>query len=337
MQVRIYSYIRNVFSKYAPLGLKRGVERIFEIVYQIKWGYYQNNTSVSNDVICMIDGKIKHGGLTDRINGIVSCYHYANINNRNFKIYFDHPFLLQDYLCPNIVDWLVPKNYDLTPSSKSKIIFLRAINPIYNKKRGIQLNYEIARHPNKQLHVYTNINSVDDDQYQHLFNNLFKPSDKLKKYIESEKAKINNPYISATYRFQQLLGDFSEGNFKKLDKKTAETLIKQCIESLWTIHNENPEYKILVTSDSPTFLELVKDFDFVLETSGKVIHMEYNTSSDFLSQGKAFLDLFMIADAQIIYSIVIGPMLKSGFPKFASKINGRKFVLMKNTLKSFDS
>jgi hypothetical protein len=50
-------------------------------------------------VICF-DGTFSHGGLVDRIKGMISFYEVATQLNCNFKIRFDHPFDLSVYFEP---------------------------------------------------------------------------------------------------------------------------------------------------------------------------------------------------------------------------------------------
>lgn len=56
-------------------------------------------------VICIYDGKIRNGGLADRLRGIVSVYKVCKEVNIDLKINFVHPFKLTDFLIPNKVNW----------------------------------------------------------------------------------------------------------------------------------------------------------------------------------------------------------------------------------------
>lgn len=322
IHTKLYNTTRHIFAKFAPLYLQRFVERIKERSLRRK---YNSGTSThDNEVICMLDGRVKHGGLTDRINGIISCFEAADKANRKFKIWFNCPFTLSDYLIPNEYDWIIDSK-DIYFNQSSKPLYIRTINPAQRKKRGMQLLNDIIKLPNKQLHIYSNINSVESLQYHRIFHKLFKPSDKLSNILELERSRIGTKYISATFRFQQLLNDFKEGDYKILSVKEREKLLSKCISAIEELSKDYPDKKILVTSDSPTFLDSIKSFPFVHIISGRVVHMEYNNSPDFSVHAKAFIDLYMISEAEIIHSVVINPMYESGFPKFASKINNRPF------------
>ena len=49
-------------------------------------------------VICMFDGRMHHGGLADRLRGIISTDYVCKQKGYDFRIYFVHPFCLEDFL-----------------------------------------------------------------------------------------------------------------------------------------------------------------------------------------------------------------------------------------------
>lgn len=61
-------------------------------------------------VICMFDGKMRHGGLSDRLRGMISVYKLCEKFKLDFKIYHVSPFLLENYLVPNKIDWSINEN-----------------------------------------------------------------------------------------------------------------------------------------------------------------------------------------------------------------------------------
>ena len=52
----------------------------------------------SKMLIYMADGKMRHGGISDRLRGAVSVYKLCKKMGLVFKINFVHPFELNDYL-----------------------------------------------------------------------------------------------------------------------------------------------------------------------------------------------------------------------------------------------
>lgn len=320
--MRIYSYLRLCFGKYASTNLQRIVEKVVE--YKLLRSFYSsrnhNSSIYNNDVIAMIDGRVKHGGLTDRINGLVSTYKAAQKSNRNFKIKFDFPFRLETFLEPNVIPWETSTS-NLSYGADSKPIFIRSINNYgLNQKKGDRLVKIIETNPHKQLHVYTNIIYFSDKEFSSIFQRLFRVSPRLQKEISVRRDKIGPNYISATFRFQQLLGDFKEGDYDILRPDEQRVLIQRNIEELKELHKKFPNDRIFVSSDSITFLNLVKALEFVDVSDGELVHMQYNGSNNFETHARAFIDLFLIAHAKMVFSITIGPMYESGFPKLAAKI-----------------
>lgn len=328
IRTEIYSAIRLIFLKVSPLWFQRIVEKRKE-KFLTREFYNLNQSSDTNEVICMIDGKVKHGGLSDRVNGIISCFDCALKSNRNFKIIFNSPFNLLDYLIPHKYDWIIDCE-TLIYGNNSKPIFLRSLNTNQERERGLQLLSEFKKSNDKQLHVYSNINSVDPIRYNQLFNILFKPSDQLNTILNNERAKIGGKYVSATFRFQQLLNDFKEGDYRVLPEVERGKLIEKCVKAIECLHQEFPDHKILVTSDSSTFLERIMKYPYTHIITGKMVHMEYTNNNDFSVHAKAFVDLYLISEAEIIHSVVVKPMYESGFPKLASKVNNRPFKLLTN-------
>ena len=66
-------------------------------------------TNARKQIICMYDGRMDHGGIADRLRGVVSSYDVAKKMGYDFRIFFDHPFRLEDYLVPAKVDWRITK------------------------------------------------------------------------------------------------------------------------------------------------------------------------------------------------------------------------------------
>ena len=57
-----------------------------------------------------IDPSIGHPGLADRLKAIVCCFDIAEKNGYAYKLIFNYPFKIEDYLEPNNIDWLAEEN-----------------------------------------------------------------------------------------------------------------------------------------------------------------------------------------------------------------------------------
>lgn len=277
-------------------------------------------------LVYMCDGRIHHGGLADRLSGLVSVYDYCKENDKEFKANFIFPYKLQDILEPNLYDWTIDEDelsYNSAESEPKYITYKFSI-PDQQKYARKELNSG-----KRQLHVYTNMKYNYPTNFKYSFRELFKPSRLLQKAIDAEKAKLPKGYVSVTFRFQQLLGDLKEGNFPKIsDEAEKEMLINRCLEFVERVHKLHPELeKILVTSDSTTFLDRASKFPYVHIIAGKIVHMDfdgYNSGVDV--HLKSFVDLFMIAGARKVYNVVMPPLYKTSFPYVASLITGAEYI-----------
>jgi len=289
-------------------------------------------------IIFMLDGKLdiaSRSGLSDRFRGMTMFYKVSKILDTDFKINFTSPQNLSHFLVPNKHNWLIEEK-DICYNAKYSIIFNEIFSTDYSwigtfqetKLNDILTEVKKFLPKYQQIHAYTNC-CVPDNEYSILFEELFKPSVELQKSIEENMNKIGNDFISVTFRFQQLLGDFVEGLFPVLNKEEQSFLIERCIEHLLEIHAENIGKRILVTSDSVTFLNAVKRFDFVYTIPGRVIHMNNLLETDINIFMKSFVDYFMISNAKKIYLVIDGKMYESGFAYRASLHNKVPYTIKK--------
>lgn len=309
------------YKMYVGKIMNLAVEAVLRHKYQLR-----PNPTYFKGIVYIANGLILHGGLSDRLRGCISLYYIAKKLNIPFKIYFVSPFHLEDYLEPNEYDWRIDDSLMDFSLQNTNIIY------IYNRdlpfEHSFQENYLKERiSPLKQNHIFTNID-LGDCNFSELFHELFKPNKQLSLLLQNNKKLIGNNYIAMVYRFQQLLGDFKEGNFPVLEKDEQIKLLQKCRNAIIQMHQRNPNSKILVTSDSSTFLELVNDIKYVYVIKGTVYHMDFYSSSEKLSYMKSFLDLFMLSEAKYIYLVKCGLMYHSGFAKRASLINNIPYKVL---------
>jgi hypothetical protein len=125
-----------------------------------------------------------------------------------------------------------------------------------------------------------------------------------------------------------LLGDFNETfNLSGIvSNEGKEQLIARSIKQLYKLHEQHPSKKILVNSDSTTFLQRASALEFVYVIPGNVTHIDGNNENNkYETYEKTFLDFFMIANAERIYLLRTGGMYNSGYPFAASKIYNKPF------------
>lgn len=255
-------------------------------------------------------------------------YECAKRLGLKYKIAHFYPFNIYDYLKPNNVDWYIPEEQIMYDTRLVQVNKIRAKRDCYQWLSEKAYNATIKKRK-LQIHIYGNPHCIDSDieKFSRLFKELFKPSDELKRLVDWNKSQMGGEYVSVTTRFQNLLGDFYEGD-KCITLETEEKkqdYIARCITQIEEIHKKHSDKKVLVTSDSLRFLEMAKQLPYVHVNPGTLVHMAYSTNTDYNVHMKSFVDLYTIADAQKIYLLSTGKMYKSHFAYTASLINLREY------------
>ncbi|MDE6562306.1 MAG: hypothetical protein K2K75_13060 [Muribaculaceae bacterium] len=317
-------------SKYTDItiGLRH---RIKEFFYGLKYLSIKNDidsidANERNSIISMVDGRMWHGGITDRFKGIISGALFAQYLNRPFRIKYTYPFQLTDYLVPNEYDWTIDDK-----NMSNSIFNSRALCTRHEKgKRMLKVNYD------GQIRFYCNVDLTTkldfapfNQDWGKVFNSLFKPSPTLQKELDRHAMMIGGEYVAMAFRFQNLLGDFKEYHYKQINNPEYKERLIQAnldeIKNLLASGSFRQKYKkILVTSDSGLFLERAQQIPNVYALSGKTAHVDTRNTGN-TNHIKAFVDFFMISKASKVYSVSIDGMFESDFPKYAAKLMGVPF------------
>lgn len=281
-------------------------------------------------VVYMANGWSWAGGIADRFKGIVSLYMWCKDHNRPFKIHFVEPFRLENYLDENVCKWIIKdEKVCYNPNKTDVETFLMepvlAVPEIQCKIQELQEGW-LDEHliSNKcQVHVYTNMR-CGNHRFCELFNELFKPNERLQREIDLHHQHLTDKYISISFRFTTLLGDFTDCTGTPLPESKRVELIAQSLDAVEKIKASAPSHNvILVTADSERFLKEVAKITGIYVIPGKVGHIDYDHGDDV--NMKTFLDFFLISDAQKVY-LAKGPgMYNSAFAKTAALVNNREF------------
>ena len=274
-------------------------------------------------IICMIDGRMHHGGLADRLRGIVSSYYVCKAMGYDFKIHFVHPFRLDDFLLPGEVDWQIADDDICYNSKDAKPMFCGSnatlVEPFF-QKLWFKKNYgEDVR----QVHVYTNAHLLPrGSRFGDCFHELFRPSPALEKALRQYSEDLKGGYYVMTLRFQQLLGDFKEEQqFTILPPAGQQELMERCVAQIEKVYARLPKKRVLLTADSRKFLDYAKErLDFVYVVPGVVAHMDWSSDIPFDVNLKSFIDFFMISRAERAFLLQTGKMYNSGFPRRAAQV-----------------
>ena len=298
---------------------------------------YYNNTddtlTVNNEIIFTCNGYIWHGGLADRLKGSVSIYEWCKRNNKVFKINFCHPFMLEHYFIPNKYDWQIN---NVTYNKKCSIPKICLTEQRACGKKDVQKNYDKYINKwlddnlnlkNKQIHVYTNTRLANKN-FSTLFNELFKPSERLQFEIDKNLENLGKKYISVSFRFTTIMGDFTDCAGKEYQEEDKILLLKNCVQAVENIRKYAPTHdKVLITADSERFLNYAKDnLEYIYIRPGKVGHIDYDNNDDV--NMKTFLDFMLISKAEKVYLVKNKDMYNSAFAKTAAMIYNKDFEII---------
>lgn len=270
------------------------------------------------------------GGLSDRLRGIVAIYAECKRQGLPFRIVFE-PLHLEDYLAPNKYDWRIKDEEICWDTTRTYPCVLLTYHP--NTRNRYQhwaqstILKSYIRKPYEQIHIYSNM-ICRDREYGPLFHELFEPTKELQQQIDYHLDKLGGKqsYISCTFRFRQLLGDFKEGG-DTLPPDQREPYIERCINTVKALHGQCPGKKILVTADSSTFLTKLgsRAIPYVYIMPGRVVHIGFTYDANHATYLKSFLDMYMLSLADTVYLVRDKLMYHSGFPYRSALLGGAKY------------
>ncbi len=282
-------------------------------------------------IIVCFDGLFPHGGLVDRLKGIVSLYQIAKELDYDFKILFDNPFELSMFLEPNSIDWRFKRDNIKWYPTKTRCLYL--INNFDANPLEI-----IKKSKANRFYVYANIdyskvtfpNLKQEDLYENWrqnFNALFKKSNLLEEKLNAISAES---FIAFHSRFTSLMGDFKDTTTKLLSidekEKLSETLLK-IIERVKKGEGE----KAYLFSDSINFIHKIKQQIDINTIDGNPFHMDnFDKAKNTEGHLKTLVDFFLMSKSKKIYFLKVAPMYHSSFSKYAAIIGNTEFELLES-------
>ncbi len=323
---RVAKWLARIITKKNVTRLQSWLKYMIIFRHEYKNEFTTLTYDRPKTVVFMIDGKTLHGGMSDRLRGLFSVYYYCKKKNLEFKVAWTHPFKLQDYLIPAGKDW-VANETDLSHNKRN--VAFRFFNNYTQMSNNETEYFDILDTKKPIEHVYSCI-TIKEELYAEFFNELFKPAPLLQKSIDKCLQEIGGKYISLTFRFIGLLGDFKDDlrwnvELSRLEKNRY---IGKCLACLDCLHRKYPEYKrILVTADSPIFLDIVSKIPYVYVMPGKVVNMDFVNDSNYELHLKSFIDFIMISKAEKCYVYHYAQMFKfTKFAKTAALVGGKELI-----------
>jgi len=275
-------------------------------------------------IVFLCDGKYSHGGLADRLKGIISLFAFSLVKNIPFKIVYNFPFQLNDYLLENQYNWLPKKDKISSNFFQTKYFCLidKSLADDLLKIKKIK----------KQTHFHANmdyleqINSVFGTNFDFptLFHALFKPTKELSDLLIFHKKQMGKQYISAHFRFIGLLGDFKDNRNNELAEHEKELLILKNLLVINDLVQKFPNQKIFVAADSQIFIERAKAIENVYVLDGNIVHID-KMKGEKSAYMRVFLDFLLISTSTKVFSVCSSEMYASQFPIYAAKINNVEF------------
>lgn len=263
-------------------------------------------------------------GFADRLRGIISAYAYAKCVGVPYRLEHIEPYRWED--------WFVPNEYDWRLREGEKSMNLRWANPAFFMD-NVRAERLLALNPTRQHHFYSNQYHLtilhecfgQDLKYSELYRELFRPSPRLLASIDRVTAAIGtDDYVSVSFRFQRLMGDFDDIIGRVLPIEERQQLIARCRAFLANLKARHPEVsRLLVTADSSTFVHAIEDLDFCYVIPGAIGHVGTAHSEDVLR--KTFLDFVMISRARKVYMAHTGEMYRGGFAQSAADTTGAPY------------
>lgn len=284
-------------------------------------------------VVFLCNGFVEHGGLADRLKGIVSTYAVCKDLGLDFRILFTSPFRLTDYLLPNGYNWQIDEKDVLFDSAVSEVVALEIGEETewQGRKQYEYLRRHIGKSSASQVHVCTNAHFCYYGDFSALFHELFRPTPRLQSVVTDCISAMAPCYISVSARFIGNLGDFVDTQkADALPQKDRELLLGKCMEQVETLHRLHPECRILVCSDSEKFLNVAETLPYTYIYKGEIRHLD--VPADECNYGtfeKTFVDFLLIAGAAEVFRLDTCWTHSSGFPYMASRVGSRPFHSIK--------
>ena len=293
--------------------------------YYKPFSFFRNKRTDAK-YIFMVDNKMPIGGMFDRLKGIISIFAISKNRNKTFKLNFKYPFDLSQYLMPNQYDWTIDDDEIVYQYPKSRPII--AYGEYADPKR-------LMKNHSGECHFYYGYNSLkeinakfgSDYKWTDLYNELFRPTEHLQKYINYYKNEIGENYVVVHFRFLNLLGDKTETDINPvLDQKNIEALMIKSKNKIMGIAANHPNSRIMLSTDSNNFVEYIKkEIPEIYVVPGKIKHIGTAGTTSDEENLKMFIDYYLIAGAKCVYSVYGKGMWKSAFPEYSAMIGGCPF------------
>lgn len=296
------------------------------------WAYpFQRRLPLTLDLaaqrraLMVFDSSTKYGGWMDRVKGMLSVYELACLTGRTFGVSTGETFPLDGLIEPATFDWRIARR-DLrwhpfsTGFHVSRDRWVDAF-PALRDARWRTLFVETNLDYFEELHP-----ELDEAARNALWSKRYHELFRLAPALEREVAAIADRQAIAVHaRFTSLLGDFRDVTLRVLPPGERDALLAACTARLRALVAEHPARRIIVMSDSVTFLRAAAAVDpRVVTLPGTPTHLDHEHAVR-AALHKTLLDFNVMCRCARIIQLRLGPMYDSAFSRYAALVHGAPF------------
>lgn len=275
-------------------------------------------------IIYTADGSINHGGIIDRMKGILTTFYLSKKNNFRFYIFQNSPIKYSDVWDNKKINI----NTLFFNPFRFKIIYistLKRLEIFSNKKLNKHITYLIYCSENILAYKYEN--GDWEGQTRKLYNQFNAlGNNKIERLIQEKYSSLLYDKIELIhYRCLNYFNDFDDTNLKPLKKEKREELLKNIISN--AKRNYNDSKNRIFISDSRTLLKGLDNSGFKVFSLNSTKHIDNkgHKKEEYLN---AYLENHIITKAENVNSYILYHKEKpfnSHFAYYPSIIGGATF------------
>lgn len=321
---------------------KKLKQKIRKIQLYLKYySFFPSSNKTPPCIVFMLNNVMMHGGLLDRIKGIITASVIAEHMGYALRVYVDKKSF-------NLFKFILPVDANIIASEEDVKYNVWTGVPVllYNltkiKKEEIIHSF---RGQKSQYHLYCNLDLLKqfypcerqeglNGIWRGRFNSLFTFNSYFSHFAEGIFCGATN-ICGIHLRFVSLLGDFKEVVDNALPQEEKSSLVNKCLGHIRGIIETGLHEKYLVVSDSVCFLNDLRQSMPNTELGGKLIvldggavaHIDLDHSEEVLQ--KTILDFYLLSRCSVVYQVLAAGMYNSQFCRYAAVLGNATYKIDK--------
>lgn len=278
--------------------------------------------------------KSQHGGLMDRVKGIISAAQIAESCELPLRIYEENDAVgILNFLKLKNDDFLLKNTNGFFNTWTSKLVLLNdkvkypkeELLRLFRKK----LNYHLFCNLDFSGVLFGQANA--QKSWHDWFHKLFYFDEGL--VLKAQSILGQQETCGIHLRFTSILGDFDDTTKVSLAAEDREALIKSCADEVFNLIQLHPWKQFMVVSDSTTFLDHIKKNQHLAGTKkliwadGTIGHVDYNKNAKVIE--KTILDFYLLTRCSKIIQVKESRMYNSQYSQYAAMVSGMPYELHK--------